>query len=99
MTNLGLQSLGYTQLTSLAGASLLGALVGGIPAGTEQVLVQAEAQNVRYRDDGTAPTAAVGMLLVVNTVYTLSVAQLGVAKVIEAAASAKLNVTFYGHRS
>lgn len=86
-----LQALGYQQLTSLAAAAGL-----TVPAGTETILVQCETQNVRMRDDGTDPTAAVGMLLVTNTVYQFSEGQFSVMKFIEAVASAKLNVLYYG---
>lgn len=85
-------ALGYTQVTNLVAAVGLGA----IPAGAETVLLQAEAQNVRYRDDATDPTAAIGMILVINTIYEFTVAQLARMKFIEAAASAKLNISFYG---
>lgn len=90
----GLDALGYQQLTSLAAAAGM-----TIPAGTSVVLVQPETQNVRYRDDGTDPTASVGMLLVANTVYQFNIAQLARCKFIEAAASAKLNISYYGTRT
>ena len=85
-------SLGYQQITVLT------ASVGfaSIPTGSETVLVQAEAQNVRYRDDGTDPTAAIGMILVTNTIYEFTVAQFARMRFIEVAATAKLNISFYG---
>jgi len=92
MNQTGLEALGYTQITNLAAAVGLGT----IPAGTEVVMLQCETQNVRYRDDGTNPTSSVGMILVTNTIYTFTVAQLAAMKFIEAAASAKLNITYYG---
>ena len=57
-------------------------------------LIQAEDQNVRWRDDGTDPTASVGMLLEAgkDMLYT---GDLGAIKFIEEAASAKLNVSYY----
>ena len=36
----------------------------GPPNGASMVLLQAEAQNIRWRDDGGTPTTAVGMLLI-----------------------------------
>lgn len=90
-----LDALGYTQLTSLGSAVDLGT----IPAGAETVILQAEAQNVRFRDDGTNPTATVGMILVVNTMYEFTTAQIARMRVIQAAASAILNISFYGTRS
>lgn len=95
MNQLGLDALGYTQVTVLTSA--VG--VGTIPAGTETVMLQCTGQNVRYRDDGTNPTAAIGMLLVVNTLYSFTVGQISSMKFIESAATAVLNISFYGRRA
>lgn len=86
------KALGHEQITSLSSA------VGftSIPAGAESVFVQPEAQNVRMRDDGTNPTASVGMILVANTLYEFSVSNFISMKFIEVTATAKLNVSFYG---
>lgn len=99
MMNISYDSLGYGQLTSLSSSTLVSSVTGGIPAGTEQVVLQAETQNVRYRDDNTAPTASVGMILQANVIYTFTVAQIAQMKVIEVAANAKLNMTFYGRKA
>lgn len=85
-------ALGYTQITNVSAA--VG--VGTIPAGSERVILQAETQNVRYRDDGTDPTSSTGFLLVTNTIYEFNIAQIARMKFIEATASAKLNIGFYG---
>ena len=55
---LPLVPLGYCQLsaTQLASAVGLASCSGGIPARATLVAVQAETANVRWRDDGTAPT-------------------------------------------
>jgi len=89
-------ALGYGQLTSLAAAVAVSTVTGGIPKGTETVLLQAETQDVRYRDDGTVPTASVGRILAAKTLYEFTVAQIARMNVIEAAASGKLNISFYG---
>lgn len=99
MNNISYDALGYGQLTSLSSAVAVSSVTGGIPAGTEQVAIQAETQNVRYRDDGTDPTASIGMIFTVNTIYMLSIAQAARMKLIEAAASAKLNISFYGRKA
>jgi hypothetical protein len=80
---------GYQQLTSLSAASAL-----TVPAGSSYAMLQAESQNVRYRDDGTNPTAGIGIRLVANTIqwYTGNLVAL---KFIEETASAKLNVSYY----
>jgi hypothetical protein len=92
MNLMGLKALGYTQVTVLTSA--VG--VGTIPAGTENVLLQAETQDVRYRDDGTPPTAAIGMILAAKTMYSFTVAEIARMSFIESAATAKLNISFYG---
>lgn len=103
MMNISFDSLGYGQLTSLSSAvTVASATIGGavgIPAGTEQVVLQAETQNVRYRDDNASPTASVGMILQANVIYTFTVAQIAQMKVIEVTASAKLNITCYGRKT
>lgn len=88
-------ALGYQQITDLSAA------VGfaTIPAGAETAIVQCQTQNVRYRDDGSDPTAAVGMILVANTFYEFTVGQLARMKFIEVLASAALNVSFYGTKT
>jgi hypothetical protein len=88
-------ALGYTQITSLAAA--VG--VGTIPAGSETLLLQCTTQNVRYRDDGVDPTGTVGMVLVALTIYEFTVAQIARMKFIETAASAVLNISFYGSKT
>ena len=64
------------------------------PAEARYATIQAETQNVRYRDDGTAPTASVGTILVTNSILTYA-GPLSVVQFIEVAATAKLNVSVY----
>lgn len=92
-------ALGIAQLTGISAATLVSSVSGGIPAGTESVLLQPEAQNVRYRDDGTAPTTGIGLILVANTLYEFSPAQISRMQVIEVTATAKLNLAFYGTKT
>lgn len=84
--------LGYQQITSLSGATHL-----TVPTGATQAVIFVEAQAVRFRDDGTAPTATVGAPLGVTGaglpyVYngTLSAIQF-----IEQTSSAKLDILYY----
>jgi hypothetical protein len=85
-----LKPLGYQQITNLSAAVGL-----TVPAQTRYILIQAESQNVRWRDDGTNPTAAIGMIIASGT--TLEYTGDGTAiKFFEAAASAKLNVSYFG---
>ena len=81
----------YEQLTSLSSAA---GLTAAKYDGASAAVIQAEDQNVRWRDDGTDPTASVGMQLTAgNDIwYTGSFSAI---KLIEETASAKLNVTYY----
>lgn len=93
--------LGYCQLTSLGTAAGLASCSGGIPTGSNAVALRAEAQALRYRADGstTAPTASVGMpMLVADPLLFLqsgSVANLTALRFIEQTSGGKLNVIFY----
>lgn len=86
-----LKAKGYQQLTSLASATTL-----TVPAGTSVALIQAEAQDVRWRDDGTNPTATVGMILSAGQTLLYDAADLAIIAFIQTAASAKVNVTYLG---
>lgn len=82
-------ALGYQQLTSLATAAGLTP-----PVGATVAVITAEAQAVRWRDDGTNPTGSVGMPLAAGASFTYS-GNLAAIKFIEQATSAKLNVSYY----
>ena len=81
---------GYQQITSLSSATAL-----TVPAGASFAIIQAETQAVRWRDDGTNPTATVGQPLAigVDLVYR---GALSAIKFIEQTASAKINITYFG---
>lgn len=65
-----------------------------IPVNARIARIICETQAVRWRDDGVAPTATVGMPLAVGTelIYDGNLASI---KFIEQTASAKLNVSYY----
>lgn len=81
--------LGYQQITSLSAAAGLTP-----PQGATMALVVAETQGVRWRDDGTNPTASVGMPIAAGS-YLNYDGDLNRVKFIEQTASAKLNVSYY----
>lgn len=83
------EPLGYEQIVDLSSAVDLTP-----PVGTRLVVLVCEAQAIRYRDDGTVPTATVGMPLAVNTekIYT---GDFSVIKFFEQVAGAKLNISYY----
>lgn len=87
-----MESLGYVQIAATGLASAAG--LGTIPNHAVMAVIQPTAQNVRYRDDGTNPTASAGMRLVANDVLFYT-GDLSAIKFIEEAASAVLNITFY----
>lgn len=94
--------LGYGQFAaaSIDASTLLSTItvnsVAGIPAGTSFVRIVPEGQAIRWRDDGTAPTAAVGQPLAVGAELIYYGRGLKDFRVIGQAANAVLNVTFYG---
>ncbi len=85
----GAASKGYQQITSLSAAVAL-----TVPDGATMAVIVPEAQAIRWRDDGTNPTASVGMPVAVGVQFVYSGA-LSALKLIEQTASAKANITYY----
>lgn len=85
------KALGYQQITSLSAATAL-----TVPSGTLMAIITPETQAVRWRDDGTNPTATIGYPLAVGTELQYTAAQLSKLKFIEQTASATLNICYYG---
>ncbi len=65
-----------------------------VPDGTKLAMIQVTGQNLRWRDDGTNPTATVGMRLVANDILVYS-GVMSAIKFIEETTSAVLNITYY----
>jgi len=85
------RSLGYQQITDLSAAVAL-----TIPVGTAFAIVTPQTQAVRWRDDGTDPTASVGYPLAAGAELQYAASSLTRLKFIEQTASAALNVSYYG---
>lgn len=90
--------VGYEQITGLGtvkGLTIPAVDSQGNSVKPNAVLLQSEAQNVRWRADGTNPTATVGMRLLSTALdpwyYDGDLARL---RLIESAASAIVNVTY-----
>jgi hypothetical protein len=86
---------GTYQLSVANTASSASLTSGGIPPGATMASLQAESANVRYRDDGGAPTSAIGSLVVSGQnpmPYTGTLSRL---RFIAASGSPLLNVNFY----
>lgn len=81
--------LGYQQITDLSSAVGL-----TIPLGATLALIVPETQNVRWRDDGTNPTASVGMPIYIGASLSYD-GDLNKIKFIQETASAKLNISYY----
>lgn len=104
-SGVGQHSKGYGQYTSAASVTQLGVNApnaGGlsgvvaIPEGSIKALIQAETQDIRWTDDpNTTPTASVGNLLKVNTILEYE-GDLSRFKFIQVAATAVVNVNYYG---
>lgn len=92
-----LAPLGYCQLSSLSGATKLTSCTNGIPTTASVIVVAAETQAVRWRDDGTAPTASVGMPIATGSALVYQ-GDLTTIQFIEETASAKIDVSFYKYR-
>lgn len=82
--------LGYQQLTSITAATKL-----TLPAGATAAIITTEAQNVRWRDDGVAPTASVGQLMKTTDSPLLYSGTLAALQFINATAGTILNVSYY----
>ncbi len=88
-TNQKFVPLGYQQITSLASAAKL-----TVPQGATMAILEAETEAVRWRDDGTAPTASIGMLLETDTPYEYS-GDLSAIQFIATTSGAVLDVSYY----
>jgi len=87
--------LGYGKITNLTAAVGFSAISGGIPVGAAYAMVQSEGANVRWRDDGTAPTALLGMPIYAGASPLVFSNNLAAIKFIQVAPTATLDVSFY----
>lgn len=81
--------IGYQQITGLLTVTGL-----TIPAGARRCMIQAEASGIRWRDDGTNPTANVGMVLPAAGILEYE-GDLESVKLIGQTAGAVANVSYY----
>jgi hypothetical protein len=84
-----LAPLGYQQITSLSAATAL-----PVPTGATVAYIQVSGAAIRYRDDGIAPTASVGMPVPVGSMLTYS-GSLAAIQFIQQTAGAVLDVSYY----
>ncbi len=84
--------LGYNQITDLSDGEQL-----DVPKGTQFALVQAEAENIRWRADDVVPTASVGMVLTAGgEPQGFTGAQIRAAMFTPVTGGAILNVSYFG---
>lgn len=81
--------LGFQQMALTATAAHLSP-----PADARIAVIDTEVQNARWRDDGTAPTAAIGMRCIADTEFSYSGSLSAIQFVAETAGSI-INVSYY----
>ena len=90
--------LGYQQITSLSSATGLTVPTRDPATGTTMkanfALITAEAQALRWRDDGTDPTSSVGMPLAVGVTLQYD-GDLSKIKFIQQTAGGIVNISYY----
>ena len=91
--------LGYCQLAVTSSAVQTSTCTGGIPAGAVWAYVCNEGTAARYRDDGTAPTASIGVPLATGTATAPACASyygtLANLQWIAESGTATLDISFY----
>lgn len=89
-----IQPLGYCQLTSVSASTLVSSCPSGIPALTGWAVICVETAAIRWRDDGTAPTASVGMPIAAAQCFNYE-GTFATLRVIAQTGSPVVNISFY----
>ena len=83
--------VGYVQQSVSAAAGL-----SSIPSDANKAIIQPETGDIRYRDDGTAPTSSVGMYLFADNTLTIeSLAMLNAIQLIAVSGTVTVNISYY----
>lgn len=90
MQNLKLVPLGFQQIT-VSGATGL-----TVPAKAQVVIISVDTANVRWRDDGVAPTAAIGIQIAAAAAPYEYWGNLSAIQFFAVSGSPVLNVSYYG---
>lgn len=85
-----LQPKGYQQITGLTSATAL-----NIPLGSTYAEIAIEGAAVRWREDGSNPTATIGMLMEAGS-SRFHTTGLTALRLIQVSAGAVVNVHYYG---
>ena len=83
------QPVGYQQLTAAASSTAL-----TVPDGAVRAIINVEVQPARWRDDGVAPTAAIGILVPVAGKFEYR-GDLSAIRFFQTAPSTQINVSYY----
>lgn len=67
-----------------------------VPDGASVAIFKPAAQAIRFRDDGTNPTAAIGYPVAVGAEYVYASSSLPRVRIIASTAGAALDVLYYG---
>jgi hypothetical protein len=90
--------MGYQQIVGAAASTALTIpsidAVTGLRAMPIQAVIICEGAGIRWRDDGTDPTASVGMPIAVGTTFVYD-GDLRRLRIIQQAATATINVAYY----
>lgn len=93
------QPLGYCQITSLATAKAMATAsctTGSVPTQVNNAIAEicVSGAAIRYRDDGTAPTASLGIPVAAGNCFQYS-GNIPALQIIQQSASATIDATFY----
>lgn len=90
----GLRAKGYVQVA--AGGADTSIPLPSLPEGAHMAVIRPFAQAIRFRDDGTDPTAAVGYPVAVGEEYVYVGASIGRVEIIAQVAGAGIDILYYG---
>lgn len=85
------------QFNTAALVSVITGLNAILSQGVVMLIIQAEGQAMRWRDDGTAPTASVGMIIPAGGELLYTARNYQSLQLISITAGALVNVTAYAH--
>ena len=83
-------AVGYQQIAAFSTLQTL-----TVPTGATAALIRVETTSVRWRDDGTAPTASVGQLMLTTDQPLWYPGVLTALQFIPTASTSTLDVTYY----
>lgn len=86
---INLRPLGYQQITDLSASTAL-----TVPAGCGLALITPSVANIRWRDDGVAPTAGVGYPLLAGSELVYA-ASFSAFRMIQQSAGAQVDIVYY----